>query len=460
MAVYSITKGLDLPISGEPTQAIEPGRRIGRVAVVAADYVGMKPKLHVAVGDAVKRGQLLFEDKKTVGVRYTAPGAGEVLAVNRGERRAFQSVVIGLTDAEQAGNPSDDQFQAFENYAGKDIGSLTREDVRNLLVESGLWTVLRTRPFGKVPSPEADSPCSIFVTAINTNPLAASVDVVLEGRMEDFHAGLQCLTKLTDGKVRLCKAPGGMATTPVDGDFETAEFAGPHPAGNVGTHIHLVDPVHRGKIAWYLNYQDVIAIGRLLKTGRLDVERVISLAGPTVKQPRLLQTRVGVSIDELVADELEPCENRVVSGSVLSGRTAMGDVLGYLGRYHLQVSALAEGRHREFLSWLMPGLKKFSTIPAFLGKLLPKKVYDFTTTRHGGDRAIVPIGLYERVMPLDIPATALLRSLAAGDIESAEKLGALELEEEDLALCTFVCPSKIEFGPILRENLTVLEREG
>ena len=460
MAVYTITKGLDLPISGEPTQAIETGRRIGRVAVVAADYVGMKPTMHVNAGDPVKRGQLLFEDKKTVGVRYTAPGAGEVLAVNRGERRAFQSVVIGLTDAEQAGNPPDDQFQVFENYAGKDIGSLAREDVRNLLVESGLWTVLRTRPFGKVPSPEADAPCSIFVTAIDTNPLAASVDVVLDGRMEDFQAGLECLTKLTEGKVRQCKAVGGKATAPGDGNFETAEFAGPHPAGNVGTHMHLLDPVGRGKTAWDLNYQDVIAVGRLFPTGKLDVERVIALAGPTVKQPRLLQTRVGASIDELVADELEAVENRVVSGSVLSGRTAMGDIHGYLGRYHLQVSALGEGREREFLNWVMPGLKKFSTIPAFLGQLLPKKAYGFTTTRNGGDRAIVPIGMYERMMPLDIPATALLRALVSGDIETAMKLGALELEEEDLALCTFVCPGKIEFGPILRENLTVIEREG
>jgi len=459
MGLHRITKGLDLPITGEPRQEIEVARPPSRVALLAEDYAGMRPTLRVQVGERVKRGQRLFEDKKMPAVYYTAPGAGTVVAINRGHRRAFQSIVVELNEAERAGEPTEADFESFDTHTGKGPGELTREEIKALLIESGLWTALRARPFGRVANP-AITPRSIFVTAMDTNPLAASVDVAIRGKEKDFEIGLGCVSKLTDGKTFLCKGPRSAVAAMPGTRVQTEVFEGPHPAGTVGVHIHTLDPVCRAKIVWHLNYQDVIAIGRLVATGRLDVERVISLAGPTVKDPRLLQTRIGACLDELVGGELEDCENRVVSGSVLSGRKAMGDVLGYLGRYHLQVSVLREGREREFMNWVLPGSNKFSTIRAYLAGFLPRKKYDFTTTTNGSDRAIVPIGMYERVLPMDIQPTYLLRSLVAHDSERAEQLGALELEEEDLALCTFVCPGKIDYGPILRENLTTIEKEG
>lgn len=457
MALHRISKGLDLPIAGAPRQAVDGVPPCSRVALLADDYVGMRPTMHVKPGDAVRRGQLLFEDKKLPAVRYTSPGAGTVVAVHRGERRALQSVVIELSGGERAGQPAETDFAPFAAYTGKPAATLTREEIRGLLTESGQWTAIRARPYGKVADP-ATTPRSIFVTAMDTNPLAASAEVVLKSREQDFTTGLACVTRLTEGRTFLCKAPG--ATIPTADGVQVEEFAGVHPAGTVGLHIHTLDPVCRTKTVWYLNYQDVIAIGKLMSTGRLDVERVISLGGPTVKKPRLLKTRVGASVDELVRGELEECENRVISGSVLSGRKATGEILGYLGRYHLQVSALREGRDREFMSWVRPGLGKFSTIRAYMAAFLGPRQWAFTTNKNGSDRAIVPIGMYERVMPMDIEPTYLLRSLVAGDVERAEQLGALELEEEDLALCTFVCPGKIEYGPVLRDNLTTMEKEG
>ncbi|MHC4444000.1 MAG: Na(+)-translocating NADH-quinone reductase subunit A [Planctomycetota bacterium] len=459
MGLHSTTKGLDLPITGKPIQKIDIGRPITRVALMAEDYVGMRPKLYVNPGDKVKRGQLLFEDKKTPWVRYISPAAGTFIAINRGQRRVLQSVVVQLSDSERQGTLDDDERETFTAYNAADPATLTSDQIKALLIESGMWTALRARPFGRVANPET-VPHSIFVTAMDTNPMAASVDTVLADKQKDFEIGLRCVSKLTEGKTFLCKAPGSQVTAPADTNIQTEEFKGPHPAGTVGVHIHTLDPVGRGKIVWYLNYQDVSAIGRLVTTGILDVERVVSLAGPTVKNPRLLKTRMGAWLDELVKDELEDGENRLISGSVLSGRTASGESLGYLGRYHLQISVLQEGRERQLLSWAMPGMNKFSIIGAYISKLFPKKKYNFTTNRNGGQRAIVPIGMYERVMPMDILPTFLLRSLVVGDLEQAERLGCMELEEEDLSLCTFVCPGKIDYGPYLRNILTEIEKEG
>ncbi len=460
MVVHRITKGLNLPIAGEPRQEVAEARPVHRVALIADDYVNMKPRFLVAVGDPVKRGQALFEDKKMPGVLHASPGAGKVAAIHRGERRALQSVVINLTDSEASGNPRDEDFQHFQAFKGKSVAELNGEEIRGLLIESGLWTALRARPFGRVADPHGQ-PHSIFVTAVDSNPLAASVDVVYRGREDDFDNGLRLLTKLTEGKVYLCKHTESAVKAPAHERIVIEEFEGMHPYGTVGLHIHLLDPVSAHKTVWYLNYQDVCAFGRLFTTGRLDVQRVVALGGPTVKNPRLLRTRIGASLVELVTDELEPGENRVISGSVLSGRTAMGDILGYLGRYHLQITALREGRERSFLAWLQLGLNKYSIIRAFASGFMRKgRKFDFTTTTNGSMRAIVPIGMYERVMPFDIEPTFLLKSLVSGDIERAEQLGCLELEEEDLALCSFVCPGKNDYGPILRENLDTILREG
>jgi Na+-transporting NADH:ubiquinone oxidoreductase subunit A len=445
MALHRIRKGLDLPLAGAPVQTIE-SRAIARVALVAADYAGLRPTLRVAAGDAVRRGQLLFEDRRAPGLRFTSPATGVVGAIHRGDRRALQSVVIDVAP----GDSSATQL-AFASYTGRDPQSLDAPAVEALLVESGLWTALRERPFGRVARP-GTRPRSIFVTAIDTRPHAPPPETVIEGREDDFARALAALAKLTDGPVYVCAGE----TTRIPDGARVERFAGPHPAGLPGTHIHTLDPVGARACVWHTGYQDALAIGRLFATGELDVERVISLAGPAVKRPRLLRTRQGASIDALTEGEIASGDVRTISGSVLDGRTARGDVHGYLGRYDLQVSALAEGRERELFGWFAPGARKFSLWRVVAGAFA-RDGLPLTTSANGSPRAMVPIGAYERVMPLDILPTFLLRALLTGDAERAEELGALELDPEDLALCTLVCPSKHEYGPLLRSMLDRLE---
>ena len=456
MGLHKIKEGLNLPIAGEPEQRIHQAAQPTRVALLADDYVGMKPTMHAAVGDDVRRGQVLFEDKKMPGVRYTAPAAGRVTAIHRGERRARLSVVIQLDSAELGGRGETVQFSSF---SGQHPTSLSADQVTELLLESGLWTSLRARPFSRVADPR-QRPRSIFVTACDSNPLAPGVDAVFEGKEAHFERGLHAVARLTDGPVYVCKMAGSKVKAPSGSHFVEEEFSGPHPAGTVGVHIHTIDPVDRGKLVWHLNYQDTIAIGRLFESGVLELEAVVSLAGPSVRRPRLLRTRVGASTDDLAAGELQEAENRVISGAVISGRAASGEIFGYLGRYHHQVSVIPENRAQEFLGWLSPGADTFSTVNTFVSALLPGKKFRFSSSLHGSDRAMVPIGMYERVMPMDILPTFLLRALLVSDVEQAEQLGCLELDEEDLALCTFVCPSKVEYGPLLRQVLTMIEKEG
>ncbi len=446
--MITIKKGLNLPISGSPEQAIRDGNAITEVALLGEEYVGMRPSMKVREGDVVKKGQVLFEDKKNPGVVFTAPASGTVTAIHRGAKRVLQSVVIKIEGNEQI---------TFEKYTTEQLNQLTSEQVRQNLQASGLWTALRTRPFSKVPAVDA-TPVSIFVNAMDTNPLCADPQVIVQQSAQAFEAGLTVLSRLHEGKVYLCKAANASIPSPSIANLDVKEFAGPHPAGLSGTHIHFIDPVSATKFVWYINYQDVIAVGKLFTTGELDVSRVVSLAGPQVKNPRLVRTVLGANLSQLTANEVKDGENRVISGSVLSGAKAAGPV-DYLGRYALQVSVLEEGREKEFLGWIMPGANKYSLSRTVLGHF-SKKLFNFTTALNGGERAMVPIGAYERVMPLDIIPTLLLRDLAAGDTDSAQALGCLELDEEDLALCTFVCPGKNEYGPLLRQALDKIEKEG
>ncbi len=449
--MIKIKKGLNLPIAGEPEQRIHDGPNVRSVAIVGCDYMGMKPTMVIKEGDRVKRGQILFSDKKNSAVKYTAPAGGTVAAIHRGHKRVLLSVVIDVDG---------DEALSFSRYPDSKLSGLSRELITENLVESGLWTALRCRPFSKVPEP-GSVPHSIFVTAMDTNPLAADPQVVIAEHREDFARGLDLLSKLTDGKLYLCKASGADIPTGASDNISVEEFAGPHPAGLPGTHIHFLDPASEKKQVWYINYQDVIGVAKLFLTGELYVDRVISVAGPRVLEPRLIRTRIGASTDEIAAGQVDESgqENRVISGSVLSGHAARG-ALAFLGRYHHQVSILQEDRSREFLGYMMPGMDKFSVLNIFLSKLNAKKKFAFHTSTHGSPRAILPVGSYERVMPLDILPTQLLRALVTGDIEVAQSLGCLELDEEDLALCTYACPGKYEFGPILRDNLTRIEKEG
>ena len=447
--MINIKKGLDLPIEGAPQQVIHDGSAVKRVAVLGEEFIGMRPTMQVRVDDQVKKGQVLFIDKKNPGVKYTAPASGVVKEINRGAKRVLQSVVIELDGNEQI---------TFDSFSAGELANLDREKVKEVLVESGQWPALRTRPFSKVAALDAN-PSSIFVTASDTNPLAADPAVVIAEHSEAFEAGLVVVSRLTDGKVFVCKTSGSSVPSSSIASVEVHEFAGVHPAGLVGTHIHHLDPVSMSKQVWHLGYQDVIAFGKLFLTGEIFTDRVVSLAGPSVKNPRLIKTRLGVSLTELVSGELEDGENRIISGSVLSGTTAAGPQ-AYLGRYHNQVSVLAEGREKELFGWIVPGSKKFSVTRTFLSHLSPKRLFNMTTSTGGSNRSMVPIGNYERVMPLDILPTLLLRDLISRDLDGAISLGALELDEEDLALCTFVCPGKYEYGPILRDCLTTIEKEG
>lgn len=460
MAVHKVKKGLDLPITGAPDQTIEAARPVTHVALMARDYVGLKPTMFVREGDTVKRGQPLFEDKKSPGALYTAPGAGTIAAVNRGDKRALQSVVIELSDSERTGRPADDEIARFENYTEKSLPSWSRDEVRALLVESGLWTAFRARPFSKVPSVDSE-PDGIFITAMDTEPLAPRPEVIVSQNEDAFDTGLAAIAKLREGAIFLCVAKDSPIKAGPYSGITVEQFAGPHPAGTAGLHIHTLMPVHRERTVWHINYQDVIRIGKLFRTGKLDVEHVAALAGPPVRNPRLLRTRLGASVDQLVDGELEEGEIRTISGSVLAGRKAAGDIHGYLGRYHAQVACLREYRDRDFLGWLAPGKNKFSITNVFTSSLHRRKQkFAFTTSTNGSERAMVPIGVYEKIMPMDLMPTFLLRALIIGDIERAERLGCLELDEEDLALCTFVCPGKYDYGPYLRHVLTEIEREG
>ena len=454
MTVHSIRKGLDLPMAGRPEQRIEAAAAVRQVALLGADTPGLRSTLAVKPGDRVQRGQLLYGDRKSPGVRYTAPASGTVDAVHRGAQRAFLSVVIDVADDD---GPA--AQVAFDSQPRPGSRPADGAAVRALLLESGLWGALRTRPYSRVPAVDA-VPQAIFVTAIDTHPHAPDPQVVLAGRESDFAAGMAAVEQLAAGPVFLCRAVGSCISARPGSRAQVHEFAGPHPAGTPGLHIHRLHPVNAEQSVWHIGYQDVAAIGHLLVTGQLDVERVVALAGPAVQRPRLLRTRLGASLAELTRGELAGGELRLLSGSVLDGRAAANPETAFLGRHHRQVSALHEGRERDLLGWITPQKDKYSLWNVVLGHFAGRRGLPLTTSTNGGERAMVPIGGYERVMPLDLMPTFLLRALIVGDAEQAVALGALELDEEDLALCTFVCPGKTEYGPLLRRMLDRVEKEG
>jgi Na+-transporting NADH:ubiquinone oxidoreductase subunit A len=424
--LYHVARGLDIELDGAPEQRIDAARRgVSSVALVGDDFPGRGLTPLVRMGQRVRLAQALATDRGRPEIRHVSPGAGIVREVLRGDRRRLLSIEIALEGEDE---------ERFEATPSGELSALALRDVTDRLLACGLWTALRTRPFDRVPDPGA-TPHSIFVTALDSAPLAARAEVVLAGRHDPFVDGLRVLARLTPGTVHLCRRPGAAVPT---GDLErvrAAEFSGPHPAGLVGTHVHLLDPVGPSKSVWYVGYQDVVAIGELFTTGRLPIERVVSLAGPMVLRPRLVRTRLGAALGELVAEELRPGECRVVSGSALGGRQASGWGR-FLGRYHTQVIALEEGGRRP-RRW--------------------RRERHGTTALHGRPSVFFPTGAFERVLAPQLLATPLLRALLVGDAERAQALGCLELGEEDLALCAYVCPGKLEYGAFLRAALERLE---
>jgi len=457
--MIKIKKGLDIPVDAKPpdnlpdhlTDPLTGNKKtIKKIALLGSDYVGMKPTLRFKKGEKIKKGMPLFNCKKTEGVVYTSPGCGKIVEVNRGERRIFQSIVIELD-----GNEDEISYNNFS----KDCATYTSESIKQLLIESGLWTSLRQRPFSKIPAINSN-PKAIFITAMDTNPLMYDPEIVIKKYMEDFKFGADILAKLTSGKVFICTKEN----TEIDTDFKSKsivieQFAGIHPAGNPGTHIHFLSPNTLATSTWYIGFQDVIAIGKMFKTGRLWTNRYIGLAGTGINNPCILKTHLGASIDDLLLDEsIDQNKNRIISGSLLNGFHAKGP-FAYLGRYFNQVSVISDQVNQEFFGWISPGFNKFSVMPTFFSKVLNKLKFDLNTGMNGGRRAMVPIGAYEKVMPLDTLPTQLLRAMLVKDTDMAMNLGVLDLDEEDFALCTFVDPGKVDYGPVLRTLLTQIEME-
>jgi Na+-transporting NADH:ubiquinone oxidoreductase subunit A len=441
----SLKEGLDLKISGKPEQTLQKlSPKITRVALLGNDYPGLKPSVEVKVGSKVKLGQVLVTDKANPEVKLTSPGTGTVLEINRGDKRKLLSVVIGLSGSGE---------NTFKKYTPAAFSKIKRNEIVENLLTSGLWTAIRNRPFGHVPNP-AEIPKALFINAADTNPHAPQSELFINKYTSEFISGIKILSKLTEGKTWVVYK-AGMETPEVSGEnLVKVEVNGPHPAGNVGTHIHFLDPVGPHKSVWYIGYQDVIAVGYLFKTGQILTERIVSIAGPASIDPAVVLTRLGASTDEIIEGRKRDGDVRVVSGSLLAGNIA-ADSVAYLGRYHQQVSLIHEGRERKLMGWMTLGFRKFSLKNIYLSAFIKPDSYDFDTSTNGSPRAIIPVGMFEEVMPLDIQPTYLLRTIMTGDIEYSEELGVLELEEEDLSLFSFVSPGKEDFGVILR---TMLER--
>ena len=449
--MIKVKKGLNVPIVGSPTEDLDTLKNVRSVAIIGSDYHGMRPTMLVEEGDTVKLGQALFGDKKNPGVIFTSPGAGKIESINRGPRRALQSVVIEL---------GEEASVKFDKYEENQLKTIPSAEIRKNLISSVLWTAFRTRPFSKIPAINSN-PSNIFVTAIDTNPLGPNVNKIIEMNESLFNSGLNVIKALTEQPIHLCVDSDFSLDLEKDSQLIDHTFSGPHPAGLAGTHMHFISPATLKNVNWTINYQDVIAFGELFLTGELPIDKIVSLAGPQVTNPRLIKTRIGACTDELCAGELTQRDNRVISGSIINGREAVGP-FAYLGRYHNQISVVSETNKsdRQFMNWLNPGPRRFSKIPLFISSLFSDKEFKFKTLMNGSDRAIVPIGIYEEVVPLNILPTILLRYIAVGETEKIQSLGGLELDEEDLALCSFVCPSKYDFGSLLRSNLTQIEVEG
>lgn len=437
-------KGLDIGITGEPLQVVGDAPAVGQVALMAVNCLGIRPRLAVKPGQAVGLGETIFVAKNDPDVQFVSPGTGRIKAINRGPRRTLQSVVVELAEAAA----SEAVFDVSVGNAGA---------IRKLLLLTGLWTSFRTRPYDHIARSSA-IPRAIFITAIDTRPLAPDPAIIVARRESEFAHGLQVIRQLGSWPVYLCVGPHWSAPE-LDG-IQTVEFDGPHPAGLVGTHIHHLEPVSASRVVWHIGYQDVIAIGYLFKTGRLLTERVVSIAGPGALRPRLLATRAGANVEQLARHEVsssDPC--RVISGSVLDGHIASGS-FGFLGRYDNQISIVPDRAPGRSVGWLrvVQAAKSVSNPYRLWG--MKKYAGHYTTACRGRPTGFMPVTAFERIMPLDILPVPLLKALLVKDTDVSQALGCLELGEEDLALCSFVCPAKLDYGAALRMNLDRIEKEG
>ncbi|MDO6584126.1 Na(+)-translocating NADH-quinone reductase subunit A [Salipiger sp. 1_MG-2023] len=447
MQRFTLRKGLDLPVLGAPEGGIEDAPAVRTVAILGADYIGLKPRLSVQEGDLVRAGSPVFADKDMPQVQVTSPVAGRIKAINRGPRRVLTSIEIEV-------DPASGESVDFSNTG--DIH--TAEGLTERLCAAGLWTSFRTRPYSKVPAPDS-RPAAIFVTAIDSEPLSADAAAIIAEDSHAFTHGLTAITRLTAGHTYLCMdAESTVPGAGIPGVY-VAGFEGPHPSGLAGTHIHFLEASSATKTVWTIGYHDVIAIGRLIDSGELDMSRTIAIAGPLCKRPRTVRTMAGASMLELCHDDLATqLPVRMISGSILSGRMGAGET-AFLGRYHRMITLIKEDTKQNTFGWILPMSDKYAYQPV-LGSAFTKKLHALTSNLNGGRRAMVPLGTFEELMPQDYLPTQLLRALLVMDTDTAQALGAMELDEEDLALCGFACPAKYEYGLALRDSLTKIEKEG
>ena len=436
-----LKRGLNIRITGHAEKVIAGNADSSRYGVKPVDFPGLVPKLNVKQGDSVSAGSPLFPDKFRPEVIFSSPVSGVVTSVNRGDRRKLLEVVVEKKGDERL------------DFGIADPSSLSREKIKESLLKSGLWPAIRQRPYHIVANP-ADVPKSIFISGFDTSPLAPDFSFIMDNSPASFYRnGIAAIRKLTDGKVHLVlngkENPSEVLSG--TGDVEISYFSGPHPAGNVGIHIHHLDPVNKGEVVWYVNLQDVIAIGNY------NPERIVALTGSEVLKAGYYRSRSGVSVGPMVSNNVKAGDLRYISGNVLTGSSIEPD--GYLGYYDSQVTVIPEGDYFEFFGWLMPGLNKFSFSRTFASKLLPSRDYRLDTNFHGGERAFVMTGQYEKVLPMDIFPMQLLKAILAEDIEMMENLGIYEIAEEDFALCEYICPSKIEIQSIVRQGLDLMVKE-
>ncbi|MPQ45892.1 Na(+)-translocating NADH-quinone reductase subunit A [Marinifilum sp. N1E240] len=446
--VKKIKKGLDIKLIGKAEKVLEKADRSETYAIKPTDFPGLTPKLKVKVDAEVKAGSPLFFDKYCPEVNFASPVSGKVIAVNRGERRKILEVVI----------QADAEIQ-YEEFKKADPNGLSREEIKEELLKSGLWSFVRQRPYDVIANP-SDTPKAIFISAFDTAPLAADVDFLLEGEAEAFQAGIDALAKLTDGKVHLNINPN-MNQAKVFSDVKNAsvnQFSGAHPAGNAGVQIHHLDPINKGEIAWVVSPQEVVFIGRLFNKGIYDVSRKVALCGSEVKTPCYFEMISGASVRNVLKGKLKDDEKiRVISGNVLTGTHISED--NYLGAYDSQITVIPEGDQFEFLGWAMPGLKKFSMSKTFFSWMTPKREYRLDANLNGEHRAYVVTGEYEKVLPMDVLPVHLIKSILIEDIDQMEQLGIYEVAPEDFALCEFVCTSKINVQDIIRKGIDLMIKE-
>jgi Na+-transporting NADH:ubiquinone oxidoreductase subunit A len=448
MAVnLKLKRGLNIKLKGSPAKVLHGNITPSVYGIRPADFHGITPKLAVKPGDAVKTGTTLFTDKSRTEIRFASPASGIVRAINRGEQRRILEIVIDAS--------GDD----YVDFGKADPGNLTAEQIINKLLESGLWPAIRQRPYHIIASPK-DQPKSIFISAFDTSPLAPDLNFVMDNSSaETFYTGLGALSKLTSGKINLVmngiEQPSSvLAEAP---GVEKHYISGPHPAGNVGVHIHHIDPVNKGETVWTVNLQDVLAIGRLFKEGIYRHDRLIAFSGSEVLKPGYFGLRSGASIRDLATGRVNEGSLRFISGNVLTGTKIEAD--GFFGYYDNMVTVIPEGNYYEFFGWIKPGFSSYSFSRTFLSSLTGKKEFVLDTNLHGGERAFVVTGQYEKVVPMDIYPMQLLKAIIAGDIDNMENLGIYEIAEEDFALCEFICPSKIDIQSILRNGIDLMVKE-